>query len=216
MIIDKLKKIDSKEKLFWYLGRNSFLRMVNDEEYLKLAFKAYLKYPLDLNNPQTFNEKIQWLKLNDKNPSYTEMVDKYAVKKYVAAKIGDKYIIPCLGVWEDPKDIDFDKLPDKFVLKCTHDSGGVIICKDKKNFDIPSVKKRLRKGLQKDYFLVEREWPYKNVKRQIIAEKYLETNDGSEIIDYKFLCYNGIVKNLFTCTDRFNDDGRMGDESNLF
>ena len=210
MILDKIKKIDSKEKILWYLGRNTFLKYLDDEKYLRLAFKAYLKYSLDLNNPQTFNAKLQWLKLNDKNPMYTELVDKYLVKKYVSERIGEEYVIPCLGVWSSPKEIDFDELPNRFVLKCTHDSGGVVICKDKTKMNIHKVRKQLTKSIRRDYFLEGREWPYKNVKRQVIAEEYVESKDGTEMIDYKFMCYNGIVKNLFTCTERFDADGCTG------
>lgn len=160
-------------------------------------------YPLDLDNPKTFNEKIQWLKLYDRRPEYTTMVDKYEVKKYVGSLIGEDYIIPTLGVWDRVEDIDFDSLPNQFVLKCTHDSGGISICRDKKTFDIEKAKERLDKFMKRDFYMLWREWPYKNVKHRIIAEKYMEDSSG-ELRDYKIFTFNGVAKALFIATDRTN------------
>lgn len=210
-LIYYLKKFNRPEKILWYAGRNTFLRYVSDELYLKIAFKAYLGYPLDLENPRTFNEKLQWLKLHDKNPLYTKLVDKYEVKRYVREKIGNDAVARTINVWNSADDIDFRKLPSKFVLKCTHDSGGVIICKDRNRFNADSARRKLKKSLQNDYFLEGREWPYKHVPPRIIAEEYLESACGSDIIDYKFLCYGGKVKNIFTCTERFKEDGSSGE-----
>lgn len=192
--------------LFW--ARYGRYNSMPDEEYLKRMFKATIGNELDLQNPKTFNEKIQWLKLNDRNPLYTILVDKYKVKKYVANIIGEEYIIPTLGVWEDPESIDFNQLPKQFVLKCNHNSGtGMYICKDKSLLNSAKVKAALKKGLEQNYYLTGREWPYKNVERRIIAEKYINSVSGQELIDYKFMCFNGEVKCSFVCTDRFDKSG---------
>ena len=141
-------------------------RLLPDNLYLKYKFKKFIGCSLDLNNPKTFNEKLQWLKLYNRNPEYTMMVDKYRVREYISEKIGEEYLIPLLGVWDDPNDIDFDALPNQFVLKCNHNSGlGMCICKDKNSLDISKVRSDLRKGLRQDYYLTGREWPYKNVPR---------------------------------------------------
>lgn len=177
----------------------------SDKDFLKKKFKLVFGYELNLKNPQTFNEKLQWLKLYDRNPLYTIMVDKYKVKEYVASIIGKEYIIPTLGVWDNPEEIDFDKLPNQFVLKCNHNSGlGMCICKDKTKLDIKKVKKELTKGLKQDYYLTNREWPYKNVPQRIIAEQYMEDIQTKELRDYKFFCFNGIPKMLFIASDRQN------------
>ena len=160
---------------------------------------------LDLDNPQTFNEKLQWLKLYDRDPKYTQMVDKYEVRKYIKEKIGEEYLIPLLGVYDKFEDIDFDKLPKQFVIKCNHDSGGLVICKDKSMLNIEEARKKINKSLKKNYFYSGREWPYKNVKPRIIIEKYMEDKETKELIDYKFMCFNGEPKCVFTCTERYND-----------
>ena len=157
---------------------------------------------LDLENPKTFNEKLQWLKIHDRKPIYTTMVDKYEVKRYVADLIGEEYIIPTLSVWEHFDDIDFDKLPEQFVLKCTHDSGGLVICRDKNKFDKKAAKKKIEKCLKRNYYYQGREWPYKNVKPRILAEKYMEDNTTQELRDYKFFCFNGEVKALYIASER--------------
>lgn len=163
-----------------------------DKLYLKLRFRNSMGRPLNLESPVTFSEKLQWLKLYDQKPEYTVMVDKYAAKKYVANILGDDYIIPTYGVWNRPEDIDWDSLPDQFVLKCTHDSGTVIIVKNKKKIDRNKTIKLLNKYLKKDYYIIDREWPYKNVPKRIIAEKYLEPSfETNDLPDYKFFCFNG-------------------------
>lgn len=174
------------------IQRMSFL-FPNDKLYLKILFRLRMGYALDLDNPQTFCEKIQWLKLFNRKPEYTQMVDKYAVKKYVANIIGEEYIIPTLGVWDRFEDIDFDKLPKQFVLKTTHDGGsyGIVICKDKDVFDYKAAKKTINRSLRRCSYKVMREWPYKNVKRRIIAEEYLECIGNTDLVDYKFYCFNG-------------------------
>lgn len=174
-----------------------------DEEFLKKYYRAVFHRELNLNDPKTFNEKLQWLKLYNRKPEYTVMVDKYKVRKYVADTIGEQYLIPLLGVWDDPEDIDFDALPEQFVLKCNHNSGlGMCICKDKSKLDIPKVKRDLKKGLEQDYFLTRREWPYKDVPRRIIAEKYMSDGFTEELKDYKFYCFNGVMQFVMINSDR--------------
>ena len=167
----------------------------SDKLYLKIIFRLRMGYKLDLDNPKTFSEKLQWLKLFNRKPEYTQMVDKYEVKNYVANIIGEEYIIPTLGVWDRFEDIDFDKLPKQFVLKTTHDGGsyGIVICKDKDVFDYKAAKKTINRSLRRCSYKVMREWPYKNVKRRIIAEEFIETDNG-ELKDYKLFCFNGIPR----------------------
>lgn len=204
-IINKLRKyiIDPGYRF----KANSLMGVYNsmpDEEYLKKLYKINMGKELNLSNPTTFNEKIQWLKLHDRKPEYTMMVDKYEVKAFVAEKIGEEYIIPTLGVWDKFGDIDFDELPEQFVLKCTHDSGGLVICRDKKHFDKVAAKKKIEKSLSRNFYYTGREWPYKNVKPRIIAEKYMEDTKTSELRDYKFFTFGGVAKALFIATDRQN------------
>lgn len=171
------------ERLTYYIG--------SDRQYIKYWFKNKMGYYPNLDNPTTFNEKLQWLKLYYRNPILTTLVDKYAVKKYVSDKIGEKHIIPTIGVWDHFDEIDFDALPDQFVLKCTHDSGGLVICKDKSKLDMQVAKEKIENSLATDFYKAGREWPYKNVKPRIIAEKYMEDESGYELKDYKFFCFNG-------------------------
>lgn len=174
-----------------------------DEKYLKTKFKCIMGYELNLDNPITYNEKIQWLKLYDRKPEYSMMVDKYRVREYIAEKIGKEYLIPLLGVWNSPNDINFDELPNEFVLKCNHNSGrGVCICKDKAKLNIQKVKKELDKALKQDYYLFNREWPYKDVPRKIICEKYMTDSSGFELKDYKLYAFDGIVQALMVISGR--------------
>ena len=191
--------------LFLTFGHRGFFNWLNDEKYLKIAYKISMGKSLDLEHPKTFCEKIQWLKLYDRKPEYIKMVDKYEAKEYVAGKIGREYIIPTLGVWDNPDDIEWDKLPDQFVLKCTHDSGGIVICSNKKDLDIDNAKKRLKKCLKHNYFWGSREWPYKNVPKRIIAEEYVKdfANKSTSLVDYKFFCFGGEPKYCQVTTDRF-------------
>lgn len=166
--------------------------------WLSYKFKQKMGYPMDWKNPKTFNQKLQWLKVYDRNPLYTTLVDKYEVKKYVADKIGDQHIIPTLGVWDKFDEINFDSLPDQFVLKCTHDSGGLVIVRDKSKFDKESAREMFRVALNRNPYSVTREWPYKNVKPRIIAEQYMEDeNDAAGLTDYKFFCFNGKPEMLY-------------------
>lgn len=176
-----------------------------DRLYLRLIFRCKMGYWMSLKNPKTYSEKIQWLKLYNRNPLYTLLVDKYAVKNYVSKIIGEEYIIPSLGVWDNFEQIDFNCLPNQFVLKCTHDSGGLVICKDKNLLEIDRAKEKITQSLKRKYYRTYREWPYKNVPPRIIAEKYMEDENG-ELNDFKFFCFDGSVKALFIASDRQNEN----------
>ena len=180
------------------------MRMLPDKAYLKMFFRLRMKQKLNLKDPKSFSEKLQWLKLYDRNPLYTTMVDKYNVKEYVSSIIGKDRVIPALGVWDKFSDIDFDSLPDQFVLKCTHDSGGIAICRNKKEFDFNKAKKVLERSLRRNYFYYGREWPYKNVKPRIVAEMYMEDKNSKGLSDYKFYCFNGEPKFLYVSSGMEN------------
>lgn len=180
---------------------------MSDKWYLKALWKRTFGYELDLKHPKTFNEKLQWLKLYDRRPEYTIMVDKYRAKQWVADRVGQEYVIPTLAVYQSVDEIDLDKLPNQFVLKCNHDSGNVVICKDKSTFDLDGAKTKLGDALKKNYYWDWREWPYKNVKRCIIAEKYLKNDDTDDMTDYKMMTFNAKVKCAFTCTNRRSGQG---------
>lgn len=193
------------------LNNNYITNLLPDKLYLSLLFRRRMGYWMDWRNPQTFNEKLQWLKVYDRRDDYTMMVDKYTVKEYVSNIIGREYIIPTLGVWDKFDDIDFSKLPNQFVLKCTHDSGGLVICKDITQFNFFSAKKKLNAALKTNFYNKYREWPYKNVKPRIIAEEYVEDKNGGteDLMDYKFMCYNGKCQNVFVCSNRQKYDLRV-------
>ena len=202
-MIDKFLK--AVREPYWALSvvlRKISPLIKNDEQFIRWEYYLGMRKRLNLNDPKTFNEKLQWLKLNDRHPEYTKLVDKYEVKKYVADMIGEQYIIPTLGVWDSFDDIDFDKLPMQFVLKTTHDSGGVVVCKDKLNFDIDKARRKLKQSLNRNFYWEHREYPYKNVKPRIIAEKFMVDESGVELKDYKFFCFDGQPKMLFVATDR--------------
>lgn len=196
---------------------NKFIKKIThiipDKVYLKLIFRKKMNKKLNLKNPKTFNEKLQWLKLYDRRPEYTKMVDKYEVKKYVADVIGKEYIIPTLGIYNKFEDIDFNKLPKQFVIKCTHDSGGIVICKDKDKLNITEAKQKINNSLKENYYYYGREWPYKNVKPRILIEQYMEdknnkrvdNNFGEEVYDlpdYKYFVFNGKCRLMFVATGR--------------
>ena len=211
-IIKKVKTILlDEDSRFLSLERKGFYNAVRDDRFLKRKFRAHMGTPLSIDNPKTFNEKLQWIKLYDRKPEYTMMADKYAVRDYIAEKLGQEYLIPLLGVWDDPEEIDFNALPDKFVLKCNHNSGlGMCICKDKAKLDIAKVKAELKKGLQQDYYLTGREWPYKDIQRRIIAEQYMESG-ADDLPDYKIHCFNGEPRMILLCRDRFKETGLTED-----
>lgn len=206
---DRIKLVVQRPiTVFDVLADKGHLAWMPDKLYLSLRFRSYMGYWMDWKNPKTFNEKIQWLKIHDRNPSYSCLVDKYSVRNYVSQKIGNGYLIPILGVWENVDEIEFDKLPNQFVLKCSHDSGSVIICKDKSTFDVENAKMKLAKALKLNFYYPFREWPYKNVKPRIIAEKYLTEHEGSSPKDYKIFCFGGVSKFIQVDSDRFKTHTR--------
>lgn len=178
-------------------------RLIPDRIYLQIVYFKHFRRFINFNNPKTFNEKIQWLKLNYRNEEYTKLVDKYRVKQYITKLIGEEYVIPTLGVWNNVDDIDFKSLPEKFVLKCNNDSGGIVICKNKKDFDEAKAKSFLKERLKNNGYWYGREWPYKNVKPCIIAKKYMEDSISKDIKDYKFFCFNGSMEFFDIDIDRF-------------
>lgn len=196
-----IKVIKNPKKLIIFLASKGIINY-DDEKYLKFVYKEKMNKELDLDNPKTYNEKLQWLKIHDRKDEYTKMVDKYSVREYIKETIGEEYLIPCLGVYNDVNEIDFDKLPNQFVLKTTHDSGTAIICKDKTKLDKEKTIKKLNKSMKRKYFYLWREWPYKNVKPRIIAEKYMQDENNSSLIDYKIYCFDGQPKMMFTIRDR--------------
>ena len=203
MIIRILIKVfKNPKKIIEFAGYKQLLNWIDDKAYLKLMYYLIFDKKLNLNNSKTFNEKLQWLKLYDRNPLYTNLVDKYEVRKYIAQTIGEEYLIPLIGVWDKFDDIDFSTLPNQFVLKCTHDSGGLVICKNKSKLDIEVARKKINKCLRRNYYYSGREWPYKDVKPRIVCEKYMVDESGVELKDYKFFCFDGEPKALFVATDR--------------
>lgn len=206
MIFTKLSNIIKNPKRSFYVlvlkVNKSHPELISDKMCLKAYFYLRFGYELNLKNPITYSEKLQWLKLYDHRPEYTKMVDKYLAKEYVADVIGKEYVIPTLGLWDKAEDIDWDSLPNQFVLKCTHDSGDLVICKDKSTLDKENAIKKLNNGLKHDYYRVWREWPYKDVQRKIIAEQYMEDSQYHELRDYKFFCFSGEVKAMFIATER--------------
>lgn len=184
-----------------------FSDLFSDSVYLKCYYRSVLGKKLDLNMPKTYNEKLQWLKLYDRQPIYTDMVDKYVAKEFVAKRIGEKYIIKTFGVWDCFDDIDFDLLPNSFVLKCTHDSAGYVICRNKEEFDIDSAREKITKCLKNNFYYVGREWPYKNVKPRVLAEEYMEDHTLHELRDYKIYTFNGVPKIMHLVSNRQNSQG---------
>lgn len=199
-----LQVLSHNRNAFVALLVENFSFLFGDKSYLKLTFKYRMGYKLDLENPKTYSEKLQWLKLYDRNPDYTHMVDKYEVKSRVSKLVGEQYVAKTLGVWDRPEDIDFSILPHQFVLKTTHGGGncGVIICRDKCKIDGPKMIASLNKSLKQNLYRDSREWPYKNIHKRIIAEELLEDKETGELRDYKFFCFDGKVKALFVATER--------------
>ena len=193
-----------KSKLLYFLYK--YGEYLSDKVYIKWVYYLTVGKRLNLNNPKTFSEKLQWLKLYDRTPLCTKLVDKILVKEYVANIIGKQYIIPTLATYNSPADIDFDKLPNQFVLKCNHNSGGLCICKDKSKLDYAKVKENLEISLKRDYYLNGREWPYKDIKRKILAETLMVDEHNDDLVDYKFFCFNGIPKLCQVISDRNTEE----------
>lgn len=209
-MIKRILKLSRDPRRLLIIALVHFGGFLPDAIYLRLIYYLYIGKRLNLKNPKTFNEKLQWLKLHDRNPEYTTMVDKVEAKKWVAERIGEQYIIPTLGVWDRAEDIDFDALPDQFVLKTNHDSGGVVVCKDKNKLDRNLTGKKMARSLKRDFYAYGREWPYKNVPHKILAEQFIPCDDpryDNDLPDYKFMCFDGKVECCFVCTDRHSEDG---------
>ena len=205
------KFFSNKALRFNYLAKLRLMDNISDKKFLSMKYRNVYGCDLNLESPLTFNEKLQWLKLYNRNPEYTIMVDKYKVREYITQKIGEQYLIPLIGVWDSPEEIDFSLLPDQFAMKCNHNSGlGMCICTDKSKIDIEKVKKELAKGLKQNYYLSCREWPYKDVPRKIVAEKFMKSDAGG-LTDYKIHCFNGIPKFILVCRDRFAKSGLTED-----
>ncbi|MBQ7219501.1 MAG: hypothetical protein IJS28_00820 [Synergistaceae bacterium] len=177
-----------------FLSSLGFYDSLTDEELIRKIYKCFMGREIDLDNPQTLCEKLNWLKLYDRRPEYTIMADKYAVKKFVADRIGSEHVVPLLGVWDKFDDIDFDALPEQFVLKCTHDSGGLVVCRDKSSFNKKIARKVIEQSLARNYYFVFREWAYKDIPRRIIAEQYIPSLGKPESREIKVTCFNGIAK----------------------
>lgn len=211
-IITVLKKFlcDPKVRLD-YLTKLGLTDCFSDRRFLTMKYQAALGRKLNLEAPVSFNEKLQWLKLYDRKPEYTVMVDKLRVRDYIANKIGSEYLIPLVGAWDSPENIDFESLPNQFAMKCNHNSGlGMCICADKAKLDVQKVKKELRRGLKQDYYLTGREWPYKDVPRRILAEEFMKSDEGG-LTDYKLHCFNGEPRLVLVCKDRFTETGLTED-----
>lgn len=206
-----IKFLTVPEARFNILAAYGFLNFLPRETFLRKAYRISFGKELNLDNPRTYTEKLQWLKLYDHRPEYTTMVDKYAVKQYIAEKIGKEYVIPLLGVWDRVEDIDFDALPDRFMLKTTHDSGGLIVCKDKSSLDIKAARKKLRYFHNRNYYIRNCEWPYKNVPHRIIAEAYMEDSTYQELRDYKFFTFGGEPKVLYIAQGRGRGEPTVAD-----
>ena len=200
-----------KDRIIYYMGINKI--KVNDKLFLKIKYKHLMGKKLNLKNPQTFNEKLQWLKLYDRNPFYVKLVDKYEVREYIKEMFGKEYLIPLLGVYDNFEEIDFKKLPNQFVIKCTHDSGGIVIVKDKNKLNKESARKKINRSLKNNYYYSGREWPYKNVKPRIIIEKYMVDEIYHDLIDYKFMCFNGNPTYTFVYSNR---SGKTGTQATFF
>ncbi len=206
MIKKVCKYLINKQYRFYVNNTRKIYKYKNDKKFLKLFFLMAFNKKLNLENPITYQEKVQWLKLNDRKQIYTVMADKLQMKAYVSKIIGEQYVVPIIKVWNSVDDIDFSQLPKKYVLKCNHNSGrGMYICKDCNDINIAAIKRELKKGIKENYYIYYREWPYKNIERKVFAEEYLEKKDGSEIIEYKVLCFEGQAKLVKLIRNRFTE-----------
>lgn len=205
--IFKLEKTEFRSTLFYLLRKWKLLNILSDKAFVQLGYYLRFGEKLDLSNPKSFNQKLNWLKLNNKRPEYSLYVDKYAVKDYVSKTLGEGYAIPTLGIWDDVNSIEWDSLPNEFVIKCTHDSHSYIICKDKTSFDIDEATSMLAKKMKRNLYWWAREWPYRNVKPRIVAEPFLKDSESEDLKDYKFFCFDGVVKCFKVDFDRFSHHG---------
>lgn len=199
----KIKQyIHNPYRIAVFLSNRGFLNWLGDKAYLKLRYRGLMGKKLNLDTPETYTEKLQWLKLYDRRPEFTLLVDKYAVKEYVRKTVGEEYLVPDFGVWNCFDEIPFDQLPDQFVLKCTHDSGGLVICRDRSAFDRAAARKKIETARSRSFYRLNREWTYKNITPRIIAEQYMENSKTGDLRDYKFFCFDGVPKLMFVATDR--------------
>lgn len=199
---------------YYVIGRflmKNYPKLMSDKFFIKVLWKQSIGTKLNLDNPTTFNEKLQWLKLNNRDALLINLVDKNTAKRWVADRIGNEHVIPTLGVYDSVDEINLDALPEQFVLKCNHDCGSVLVCRNKSDFDIESAKKKLNDSLRKNYYWDSREWPYKKIKRCVIAEEFLADANASELCDYKVHCFNGVPKLVLVCKDRHSETGLTED-----
>ncbi|MDT2848674.1 ATP-grasp fold amidoligase family protein [Vagococcus carniphilus] len=186
--MNKLKKVIG---LFL---RTKLSRLLSDETFLKIQYKYVTGEKLNLDSPKSFNEKLQYLKIEQREPIFTEVADKFKVREYVSSTIGQEYLIPLYGVYDSFDEINFQDLPDEYVIKTNHNSGGYFLVPDSKKININAARSKLEPMLKKNYYYFTREWPYKNIKPKLICEKYLRENDDMELRDYRFFCFDGEVK----------------------
>ena len=206
------KAVTHPKLLAGYLLTKNAARISDDRKYIQWKYWLTFGEKCDLDNPKTFQEKLQWIKLNDRKPIYHQMVDKYDAKRFIAERVGEEYVIPTLGVWDRFEDVDFDSLPNQFIIKNTHDSGTYFICKDKSKLDIKEVRKRLLIDSRKeDYYVFSREWPYKGLKHRIIAEPLLNDKKNDYLTDYKFFTFNGEPMFFYITSNRGREGGKLLD-----
>ena len=203
-----IKIIKNPRRIILVLMNKGFLNWISDETYIKIQYRAFTGKKLSLLLPETYNEKRQWLKLYGNLQNYIHLVDKFEVRNYISETIGEDYLIPLIGVWDRFDDIDFDKLPEQFVLKCTHDSGGLVICTDKTKFNLKYARKKINRALKQNFYYKYREKQYKTINPKIICEKYMVDESGKELKDYKIFCFNGIPKVIHVDYDRFTNHKR--------
>lgn len=210
------KAVTHPTLLAGYLLTKNAARISDDRKYIQWKYWLTFGKKCDLDNPKTFQEKLQWIKLNDRKPIYHQMVDKYDAKRFIAERVGEEYVIPTLGIWNRFEEVDFDSLPNQFIIKNTHDSGTYFICKDKSKLDIKEVRKRLLIDSRKeDYYVFSREWPYKGLKHRIIAEPLLNDKRSEYLTDYKFFTFNGEPRFFYVTSNRGRDGGLKEDFFNL-
>lgn len=206
--MNKLQKYVHNPLLLYSLATSRGLTCwVPDELHLKMMHRAHVGRWPNLDKPRTFNEKLQWLKLNDHNPLYNTLVDKYTVKQWVANRIGSEYVTKTYARWDSTRDVDISSLPERFVLKTNHDCGGIAICRDRATFDLEAALSKLSKHLSTNYYWGSREWPYKDVKPCVFAEEYLEPDASGDLPDYKLFCFSNSKIITLLITDRFTKAG---------
>lgn len=200
--------VKGRDYLLSKLLRHGAFDGMSDETFLRFYYPLVMGSRLELEHPRSYSEKLQWLKLHDRRDIYTDMVDKVSAKEFIADRVGREHVIPTLGVWEHFDEIDFERLPDSFVLKCSHDSGGMVKCESKASFQTEAARSLLESRLSKSYYLRFREWPYKNVRPRLLAETYLVEDPAvgpAPLCDYKFFCFNGEPRLMYISRDRGSD-----------